>query len=61
MTLALQTDPYVMLRSGELVGGLWEEISLQKAEWYIKANRIKPGFDHAAPFAPASGGAYFPP
>ncbi len=49
VALALQIAPYVMLRPGELVGGLWEEISLEKSEWYIKADRMKPGFDHVAP------------
>lgn len=38
-----------MLRPGELVGGMWEEINLEKAEWYIKAERMKPGFDHVVP------------
>lgn len=49
VALALQIAPYVMLRPGELVGGLWEEISLEKAEWYIKAERMKPDFDHVVP------------
>lgn len=49
VALALQIAPYVMLRPGELVGGLWEEINLEKAEWYIKAERMKPGFDHVVP------------
>ena len=47
--LALQLAPYVMLRPGELVGGMWEEINFDKAEWYIKAERMKPGFDHVVP------------
>ncbi|MDR0354159.1 MAG: site-specific integrase [Deltaproteobacteria bacterium] len=42
---------FVMLRPGELVGGMWEEISLEKAEWYIKADRMKPGFDHVVPLS----------
>lgn len=46
VALALQIAPYVMLRPGELVGGMWEEINLEKAEWYIKAQRMKPGFDN---------------
>jgi integrase len=49
VALALQIAPYVMLRPGELVGGMWEEINLEKAEWYIKAERMKPGFDHVVP------------
>lgn len=49
VALALQLAPYVMLRPGELVGGMWEEINLDKAEWYIKAERMKPGFDHVVP------------
>ena len=49
VALALQIAPYVMLRPGELVGGMWEEINLDKAEWYIKAERMKPGFDHVVP------------
>lgn len=49
VALALQLAPYVMLRPGELVGGMWEEINLEKAEWYIKAERMKPGFDHVVP------------
>ena len=49
VALALQIAPYVMLRPGELVGGLWEEISLEKSEWYIKADRMKPGFEHVVP------------
>jgi len=47
--MALQLAPYVMLRPGELVGGMWEEINFVKAEWYIKAERMKPGFDHVVP------------
>ncbi|EFL85747.2 hypothetical protein HMPREF0326_01450 [Desulfovibrio sp. 3_1_syn3] len=49
VALALQIAPYVMLRPGELVGGMWEEINFDKAEWYIKAERMKPGFDHVVP------------
>ena len=49
VALALQLAPYVMLRPGELVGGMWEEINFNKAEWYIKAERMKPGFDHVVP------------
>ena len=49
VALALQIAPYVMLRPGELVGGMWEEINLEKTEWYIKAERMKPGFDHVVP------------
>ena len=49
VALALQIAPYVMLRPGELVGGLWEEIHFAKAEWYIPADRMKPGFDHVVP------------
>lgn len=51
VALALQIAPYVMLRPGELVGGMWEEINLEKAEWYIKAERMKPGFDHVVPLS----------
>ena len=49
VALALKLAPYVMLRPGELVGGTWDEINLEKAEWYIKAERMKPGFDHVVP------------
>ena len=49
VALALQIAPYVMLRPGELVGGRWDEINFDKAEWYIKAERMKPGFDHVVP------------
>lgn len=49
VALALQLAPYVVLRPGELAGGMWEEINLEKAEWYIKAERMKPGFDHVVP------------
>lgn len=49
VALALQIAPYVMLRPGELVGGLWEEIHFAKAEWYIPAARMKPGVDHVVP------------
>lgn len=49
VAMALQIAPYVMLRPGELVGGRWDEINFDKAEWYIKAERMKPGFDHVVP------------
>lgn len=49
VALALQLAPYVMLRPGELVGGRWDEINFDKSEWYINAERMKPGFDHVVP------------
>lgn len=49
VAIALQLAPMVVLRPSELVGGMWEEINLEKAEWYIKAERMKPGFDHVVP------------
>lgn len=49
VALAFQIAPYVMLRPGELswryVGGNQSG----KAEWYIKAERMKPGFDYVVP------------
>ena len=49
VALALQLTPYVLLRPGEIAGGMWEEINLGKAEWYIKAERMKSGWDHVVP------------
>ncbi|MDL2272808.1 integrase arm-type DNA-binding domain-containing protein [Desulfovibrio sp. OttesenSCG-928-I05] len=49
VALALQLAPYVALRPSELVGGKWEEINLNKAEWYICEDRMKMGFDHVIP------------
>lgn len=49
VAMALQIAPYAMLRPNELVGGMWEEINLEKAEWYIRAERMKPGADHVVP------------
>lgn len=33
IALTLRIVPYIMLRPGELVGGRWDEINFDKAEW----------------------------
>lgn len=41
VALALQIAPYVILRPSELVGGVWDEINLEEAEWHIPKERMK--------------------
>jgi integrase len=48
---ALRLAPLVFLRPGELRGGLWEEIDLDKAEWNIKAERMKMSEPHLIPLS----------
>ena len=48
---AVRIAPYLMARPGEVVGAQWEEINLEKAEWYIKADRMKAKRDHVVPLS----------
>jgi integrase len=48
---ALKLMPLVMLRPGELRGGLWSEIDLDKAEWRIPGERMKNDLPHLVPLS----------
>lgn len=48
---AVQLAPYLIVRPGEIVGALWEEIDLEKKEWYIKVDRMKAKRDHVIPLS----------
>ena len=39
-------------RSGEVRGAKWQEISFEKAEWTIPAERMKAGKEHSVPLSP---------
>ena len=41
-------------RSGEVRGAKWQEISFEKAEWTIPAERMKAGKEHCVPLSPHS-------
>lgn len=48
---ALRLLPYVFVRSCELREAAWEEISLEKAEWLIPAERMKMKRPHLIPLS----------
>jgi len=49
--LALEFTILTAARSGEAIGGTWEEIDLQKAVWIIPAERMKSGREHRIPLS----------
>lgn len=49
--LALQLAPLVFVRPGELRGAEWGEISLDRTEWRISANRMKIRREHIVPLS----------
>jgi integrase len=48
---ALRISPYVFVRPGELRGAEWSEISFERAEWRIPAERMKMNEQHIVPLA----------
>lgn len=48
---ALQLQPLVFVRPGELRAAEWSEFDLDKAEWLIPGARMKAGRDHVVPLA----------
>lgn len=48
---ALRLAPLVFVRPGEMRGAEWDEIDLQKAEWRIKAERMKARVQHIVPLS----------
>lgn len=48
---ALQTLPYLFVRSVELRGAAWAEIDIARAEWLIPAGRMKMRRPHIVPLA----------
>lgn len=48
---ALQFAPLVFVRPGELRGAEWNEFDLGKAEWRIKAERMKARVQHIVPLS----------
>lgn len=49
--LALRLIIPTLLRSNELAGGRWEEISFEKKQWVIPPNRMKMKHAHIVPLA----------
>ena len=49
--LALQLAPLVFVRPGELRGAEWSEVSIDLAEWRIKAERMKMRTAHIVPLS----------
>lgn len=49
--LALQLAPLVFVRPGELRGAEWTEVSIERAEWRIKAERMKMRTEHIVPLS----------
>ena len=49
--LALQLAPLVFVRPGELRGAEWAEVNLVRAEWRIRAERMKMRTEHVVPLS----------
>jgi integrase len=49
--LALHLLVLCMVRKGELIGARWEEIDFDKAEWLIRAERMKKDKPHLVPLS----------
>jgi integrase len=48
---ALKLSPLVFVRPGELRGAEWAEVDLEKAEWRIRAERMKARVQHIVPLS----------
>ena len=48
---AMKIAPHIMLRSGELRGGRWNEINFEKATWTVPAYRMKKRREHSIPLS----------
>ena len=50
--LALEFAILTAARTGEVIGGKWDEVDLEKAIWTIPASRMKAGKEHRVPLSP---------
>jgi integrase len=50
--LALQMLAHTFVRTGELIGAMWNEFDLEKAVWCIPAERMKMKTEHLVPLSP---------
>lgn len=50
--LALEFTVLAASRSGEVTGGTWDEVDLEKAIWTVPASRMKAGRGHRVPLSP---------
>lgn len=50
--LALEFTILSAARTGEVIGGKWDEVDLEKAIWTIPASRMKAGKEHRVPLSP---------
>lgn len=50
--LALEFTILTAARTGEVIGGTWAEVDLDKAIWTISAKRMKAGKEHRIPLSP---------
>ena len=50
--LALEFTILTAARTGEVIGGKWGEVDLEKAIWTIPASRMKAGKEHRVPLSP---------
>jgi integrase len=50
--LALEFTILTAARTGEVIGGKWDEVDLEKAIWTIPASRMKAGKEHRVPLSP---------
>lgn len=50
--LALEFTILTVARTGEAIGGKWEEIDLRKAVWTVPPSRMKAGREHRVPLSP---------
>ncbi|MCC6924421.1 site-specific integrase [Novosphingobium sp.] len=50
--LALEFTILTAARTGEVIGGKWDEVDLDKAIWTIPASRMKAGKEHRVPLSP---------
>jgi len=50
--LALEFTILTAARTGEVIGGKWNEVDLEKAIWTIPASRMKAGKEHRVPLSP---------
>lgn len=56
--LAMQLLALTFVRTGELIGGRWEEIDWEKSEWNIPASRMKMKRPHTVPLSKQALGVF---
>jgi len=52
--LGLEFKILTAARTGEVIGAIWDEIDIDKANWVVPAERMKGGIEHRVPLSPAS-------